>query len=164
MGQEWNLLCCAPFLSSSLMQIIMNTKFSFKFKYKISNHVCRQWAWFVPCTCDTKMTKTRVLSAESLSKAKEFESLLFFLLMSAWNWELKNWTGARERKKDEKKAQGDLLSAYSCTCHFLKQDVREPEPFTLQAISLLGNLMAKYETLPQLMVEARGDKIEVTAE
>lgn len=57
-----------------------------------------------------------------------------------------------------------MLSAYGCTCHFLKQDVRQPEPFTLQAISLLGNLMAKYETLPQLMVEARGDKIEVTAE
>ena len=42
--------------------------------------------------------------------------------------------------------------------YFFKQDVTESESFTLQAMFPLGNFMAKYDTLPNLMVEARGDK------
>lgn len=46
---------------------------------------------------------------------------------------------------------------------FLKQDVRAPGPFSLQAISPVGNLVAKYETLSNPVAQVREDRIRTTA-
>lgn len=134
MEQEWNLLYCVSFLPSTFIRVIMSIKCNFKFKYKISNHICLQWTWFVLCVCDTKMTKTGPYRLKGLEKREGILKSSFLSIndcLELGSEELKNRCQREERRLN--KVQGDSLHAYGYIFYFLKYDVREPELFTLQA-------------------------------
>lgn len=67
-------------------------------------------------------------------------------------------TKCQREERRLKKYIGWFIACLQYIFYFFKQDVTESEAFTLQAMFPLGNFMAKYDTLPNLMVEARGDK------